>query len=517
MSDFNSEEPVSESDATVFSELPADPSPVVDTEHASDQIEVTPIPECIQLSRELRSLDTKKDYIVAERKDCAIEVIVAPDRLHAWICVSPAVGGEPLTETRIHRSLEEKQVCFGIDKDQIQQILNAGWCDKTLIAEGIAPIPGEKALFEKLVQESSHKGVPQERADGSVDYKDLGLFLSVGQGTPLLKRIPPTPGTPGTGIDGNTVAAVSGADRSLVHGAGAALSKEDPNVIVATRVGKPFFLENSVQVDPTLEVDMVNPSTGNVIFDGNILVKGAVEAGYTVSAGQDLTILDTVEGANLSAGRNLSLLTGVYGRNRSELRAKGNLEARFLSDCYVQCEGNLEVMDLISYSTVECDGSVFLGKSGGRGQAYGGRIRSLKEVQAQILGSVSETATVIEVAPSKALLLARDKTKKELDATLNDLAIIEKNILALQSNPDAIDSARIKNLENKSAALLELMEKQKHSLEEIQKKIDISERGKIRAAQVHRGVTLRVGLKRELISEDTSDLYLQPPIEQNKK
>jgi hypothetical protein len=48
-----------------------------------------------------------------------------------------------------------------------------------------------------------------------------------------------------------------------------------------------------------------NLPAGNVIFDGNIIVWGAVESGYTVRAGRDLTILDTVEGADLTAGKDL--------------------------------------------------------------------------------------------------------------------------------------------------------------------------------------------------------------------
>jgi uncharacterized protein len=468
-----------------------------------------------QLAREIRRLKDKKEYLVAEQKDCQIEVIVAPDRLNAWIRIAPAFGGEPLTEELLMKRLEENHVCFGLDTEKIHQILDVGSCEKELIAKGIPPIPGEKAKFVELVQESEHKGVPQERSDGSVDYKDLGLYRSVAKGTPLLKRIPPTAGAPGTGVNGSPVPAPAGGDRFLVPGAGAITSKDDPNILIAARVGQPFYQDNSVRVDPTLEIDTVDPSTGNVIFDGNILVRGSVEAGYTVSAGQDLTILDTVEGANLSAGRNMVLLTGVYGKNKSELRATGSLEARFLSDCRVQCDGNIEISDLISYCTVECDGSLFLGKAGGRGQAYGGKIRALKEIHAQILGSVSETATLIEVAPSRALILNQEKMKKEMDAIRNEREIVEKNIKSLKSRPGEAqdDALRIKEFMAKGLALGQKLEELKNSIDEIQKRIDISEKGRIRASQAHRGVTLHIGSLKELISEETTDLYMHAPVE----
>jgi uncharacterized protein (DUF342 family) len=223
-----------------------------------------------------------------------------------------------------------------------------------------------------------------------------------------------------------------------------------------------------------------------------------------------------VEGANLKSGRNMTLLTGVYGRNSSEIKVQGNLEARFLNDCRIECGGNIEVTDLISYCNVECDGALFLGKCGGKGQIYGGRIRALKEIQAQILGSVSETATLVEVAPSRALILERDKTQKEIDAIQNDLAIVGKNIRTLKSNSEGVDSAQINHLAGKAAALAEKFEEQKKLLEEIQRKIDISEKGKIRAAHVHRGVALRVGSLKEIISEDREDLHLQPALQKKK-
>jgi hypothetical protein len=48
---------------------------------------------------------------------------------------------------------------------------------------------------------------------------------------------------------------------------------------------------------------------------------------------------------------------------------------------------------------------------------------------------------------------------------------------------------------------------------EMQKKIEISEKGRIRAAQAHRGVSLRIGQRREVISDLTNDLYLHAAVE----
>jgi uncharacterized protein (DUF342 family) len=474
--------------------------------------------ETIQLiSREARRLDRIKEYVVAERKDCRVDIQVSSDRLHAWIRVSPAYGGTPVTEDLIRKTLQEHHITVGIRESLIQQIIQDGECDRELIAEGTSPKPGQPVKFEPLVHESEHKGVPQEREYGRVDYKDLGLFLSVKEGTPLLRHIPPTEGSPGVGVDGMPIPAPPAVDRAPHPGIGTAFSKEDPEVIVATRAGQPYFFENSVRVDPTLEIDSVGPSTGNVQFEGNVMVRGPVESGYEVNAGQDLTILDTVEGARLTAGRNLNLLTGVYGKGKSIILATGNIEARFLSDCQVRCGGNIEVADLINHCNVECEGFIYIGKSGGKGQAFGGRLVAMRGIQAQILGSVSEAATQLELAPPQALLLRLGKAEEESDATRKALEITEKNLQALKdAHPDGDDS-RQRTLEEKMLALREKIEALKSEIAILEEKVNAPRKGKIKAAEVHRGVTLRIGKGREIVSDLINDLCYQEPAEKKPR
>lgn len=470
-----------------------------------------------QVSRETRRLDKVKEYVVAERRDCRIDIQISSDRLQAWIRVSPAYGGTPVTEDLIRQALQEHQIKFGIHESLVQQIIHDGECERQLIAEGTPPKPGQPVKFEPLVHESEHKGVPQEREYGRVDYKDLGLFLSVKEGTPLLRHIPPTEGSPGIGVDGMPISAPPAVDRAPHPGIGTAFSKEDPEVIVATRAGQPYFFENSVRVDPILEIDAVGPSTGNVRFEGNIIVRGPVESGYEVSAGQDLTILDTVEGARLTAGRNLNLLTGVYGKGKSVIIAAGNIEARFLSDCQIRCGGNMEVADLINHCNVECEGFIYIGKSGGKGQAFGGRLVAMRGIQARILGSVSETATQVELAPPQALLLRLSKAEEEMDAARKAFEITEKNLQAAKDAHPNRDDPHQKSLEEKLSALRDKLDSLRSEIAALEEKVNAPRKGKIKADEVHRGVTLRIGKGREIVSDLINDLCYQEPAEKKPR
>ena len=157
-----------------------------------------------QFARQARHLEETREY-VAQRKDCCVSVKVSPDRLKAWVVVTQAFGGNPYSEALLKETLEAHHVKFGIKEDVLQDINKNGWTEKRLIAEGESPIEGKKAKFVPLVEESSHRGIPQEREDGSVDYKDLGLYITVSEGTPLLRHFPPTAGTPGKGVNGEPI------------------------------------------------------------------------------------------------------------------------------------------------------------------------------------------------------------------------------------------------------------------------------------------------------------------------
>jgi uncharacterized protein len=459
-----------------------------------------------QLARESRRIETSKEYTIAERRDFRIETQVSPDHRSVWIRVVPAFGGETPTENSLRKALADRNIRFGIKEELLLQILQEGGCERSLVAEGIPPVQGDPVKFEPQVQESEHKGVPQERENGTVDYKNLGLFTSVSEGTPLLRRIPPGQGIPGTGVDGAPIPALPGNDRVMVPGPGTAFSKEDSDLITAVRVGRPAFDENTVRVDPTLELDTVDPSTGNVVFEGNILIRGCVESGFTVKAGQDLTILDTVEGAHLNAGKNLLLLTGVYGRNKSEIVAGGNIEARFLSDCRVRSRGNIDVADLLAHCSVECEGALRIGKGGGKGQAFGGRLSALRGIQAQILGSVSEKSTLVEIAAPRTLLAEKSRISSALGPVKNDFLRAEKELKTIPESEE--ESPRAKKLKARLAGLASKIQELQSAEAGVQARLGVMDKASIKAADVHRGVTLCIGETRQAVSEYTTDVYL---------
>lgn len=466
--------------------------------------------QTILLLREQHNIKVSRGYTVAERKDSKIEVEVAQDFFQARLTVTPPQGGKHVTKEQIIRALDQAGVNFGVIESQVESVLESGTCERVVIAEGKHPADGEDATIEELIKEAEDKGRPHERQDGSVDYHELSLFVSVNKGTALARKHPATEGIPGRGVDGSTITSKPGKDRNYSPGPGTAWSTEDPNLVIATIPGQPIFGRNGVKVVSKLELDGVNFQTGNVAFDGTVLIRGPVQPGFKVKAGGDIIISDTVDSAELHAGGSIECKAGVFGKKACKLVAKGNIKARFFSGVTVQCEGNIEVEDLITNCNVSCEGTIDLGKKGGRGQAYGGRLSSTKGITAKILGSNSEVETHVEISPSPTLISRQQELESEVHRTERNLESIEKSLAYLQRQTEFRQEARIASYMETCMLTKEKLEELKTEMNEIAERINAHMQGKIKAHHVFPGVTVQVGNRKKVINTFITDLYVGP-------
>jgi uncharacterized protein (DUF342 family) len=461
------------------------------------------------LLQEQNRLKETRGFDIALQRDCSVAIMVSPDFLKAWITAKRAYGGKTLTRESLHSLLEQSGVVFGIMEDSVSLILAAGQCESTLIAEGFPPVPGMDARIEQLFQEDALKGKPHEREDGSIDFFELGLYLSVQKGAELMRKHPATPGVPGMGVDGKEIPALPGKDLTLTLGPGTDYSSEDPHLVVAIIPGQPVFGRNTVKIVQKLELKDVDFQTGNIDFEGSVLVRGSIKPGFKVKAGNDLIVSDTMEGAELTAGANLELRGGAFGKKHSRISAKGNIKARFLDGCNLLCGGNLEVEDLISNCTVNCDGAVLLGKKGGRGQIYGGKLSAVKGVSGKLLGSVSEVETHVEVSPSPTLMSRQAELDVEISRTEKNLENLERSLGYLRRQI-VRDEARINSYVENCKLTHDKLQELRSEFAQITEKLLSYSEGSIKFGQAFPGVTVQFGKRKKVINSLVKDLFLGP-------
>ena len=167
-----------------------------------------------------------------------------------------------------------------------------------IVAKAIPSETGEKAHIETYFTiNTSRKAIASE--NGSIDYHNLGDIASAKKGQELYRKIPPTIGKSGKDVLGNEIPGKKGRDLKIVLGSKTDIDEDDPNLVKASGDGEIIITKGIVQISKVHKVKGdVDYSTGNIIFNGTIMIKGTVRAGFKIKAAGDIVISGNVEDAD---------------------------------------------------------------------------------------------------------------------------------------------------------------------------------------------------------------------------
>lgn len=348
-------------------------------------------------------------FVIAEQRDAKLALKVSADKLAVHATATRAFGGRRLTRDW----LESELTALGVPgrcvlPDALAGLTAAGEGAQVLLAQAIMPVKGADARFEILVDACKNLA-PQEDEHGRVDFYQSHEFVVVEEGTPLMRRIPPTAGKMGINVEGNVLSPEAGKDLPFGRDVqGAQLSPGDHNLLVAAIKGHPVATASGVNVDPTLRVKNVSLATGNISFDGSVEISGDVASGLSVQATGDIFIRGMVEKARVSARRNLVIQGGVMGDDlgrdendelilRTRLRAGGNISAKFINLADVTAGQNISVREYVMQSHLRAQGLISIGQEGGKGSLIGGKAHAGEQLAANILGSEAYVPTEVRV------------------------------------------------------------------------------------------------------------------------
>lgn len=222
-------------------------------------------------------------------------------------------GAPPSSETgftpeALKEALAQEKVIFGLEEQALRELCATPnqWF---VVARGIPPRQGQNGFVEYHYEEILKPVVYQEN-ERQVDYRERYTIQQVEEGTVIATIHPPVPGEPGIKVTGEQVAPKPVVPAVVKCREGASLSPDGTRVIARTK-GRPVYRrgrEHIFQVENFyVHQGPVNMESGNLYFEGDLIVKGDVEEGMKVLAGGDLEIHGSAAGANLKAGGNIRL------------------------------------------------------------------------------------------------------------------------------------------------------------------------------------------------------------------
>lgn len=354
-----------------------------------------------------------------------VKVTLGEDRMYAKCrFYPPSTGGGLLTKEDIIAAMVRAGVKYGVDEIMLMEFLKERrYCFDYILAKATPPIQGRDAVITYHFN-TDLTMKPKTNEDGSVDFHQLDIISHCKKGDLLATLTPVDYGKPGIDVCGNVIRPNKVNNRVLRHGNNITMS-EDGLKLYSNVDGHVTLTDGRVFVSDTYEIPAdVDASTGDIDYDGNVIVKGNVITGFSVKAKGDVEVYGVAEGAYIEAGGHIILRRGMQGMNKGILKADGNIITKFIENAEVIAGGYINT-DSILHSNVSAKGDIIV--SGRRGFVTGGIIRSGTMISVKTAGSHMGTNTVLEVGVDPRIL---DEFKE-----------LEKTIATIKSEKDRIAQA----------------------------------------------------------------------------
>ncbi|MCC2615520.1 FapA family protein [Aestuariibacter halophilus] len=372
---------------------------------------------------------------IAERRDAVIKYRLEDKDMTASLSITAPYGGKAPSVNALVKAAHDQGIIRGLSTKRLanmaKQVRKAtpGEIIEDLVAKGLPEKNGRPSKLQPLVPNALERILKPQSAGGTrVDMRNLGDVICVKKGTELLRRLPPTQGRNGYTVTGAVLEAKPGSWTKFQPGENTVMSDHDENLIIADITGMPKFKNDKMWVDDTFICTGVNVGTGNIKYDGAVLVNGDVTEKMTIIAEGDVTINGFVESATIHAGGDIIITEGAMGKVNdastdysTKLVSQGSIHIQHGQGLDINCAGNVTVGRQLAYSRIVCGGSVLVGPvENPNGNLFACDIQSHDKVIAGTLGAVSGSSLHIDFSPGFNSLLERKDTLDELLQVLRD-------------------------------------------------------------------------------------------------
>ena len=380
-------------------------------------------------SAEKNNVSAVIEHRIGERRDSQVKCRIVEDQLSAYITITTGFAGKLPSLKSLRKELDSYGIKRGISnkrlKSLVKQCANAqpGEIFEEMIAKGLPPRVGKPSKLKPLVQNALDRILkPQTIGTARVDMRNLGAIICVQKGTELLRRMPPTEGRSGFTVGGEVISAKAGEWLKFRPGDGTVISDNDENLLVAEITGMPKFKDQKMWVDNIFTCKGVNVGSGNVNYDGSVLVNGDVTEKMEIHATGDVTVNGFVESATIHAGGDIIITEGAMGKVNdsateysTSLTCKGSVHVQHGQGLDINCNGSVTVGRQLAYSRINCRGKVTVGAiDKPNGNIFACMIKCQDQVIAGTLGAVSGSNLSVDFSEGFNTLLERKDTLDEL-------------------------------------------------------------------------------------------------------
>lgn len=375
-------------------------------------------------SREICAIEIE-NLCERDLRDGKAIVEVSKDEMRAFVFIEPPDGGKMVTKESVVEALNAAGVVYGIDSAAIENLMIESNFNKRIeVARGKDVINGIDGAAQYMFDIHA-KMRPELLEDGSVNLKELHIIHNVKKGEILAIKTLPTEGVEGTSVKGRLLSPKPGKHVQFKKGKNV-VESADGLQLIADMNGQAKLIDDKVTVLQVYEINgNVDNATGNIHFNGKVVVKGNVMTGFEIHCDGDVEVHGVVEGAIIHAEGDIILHKGIQGNNNGKLVSKQDIIARYMENCYAKAHGNIQA-DVVMHCKLEAKGQITV--NGKKGLIVGGEVRANNDICARTIGSHMATVTKLEVGVDPELKERFDGLKEELDSLMKNMDSVNKAI-----------------------------------------------------------------------------------------
>ncbi len=402
---------------------------------------------------------TGKAEMITEEEEIGLRIRVTGDGMEAYLSWIE-VPKEKYVYADIIDVLQRNDVEYGIQEDAVQDFVALRIANKEIrVAKGdnrgIAA--DGKYIFNFKMALTDQ---PKELENGCADYSAVRIAELAEKDMLLCEYVPCKQGKKGRTVNGIVLEGRDGKELPELTGVGI---RKDENRYYATTRGF-IYCDPQASVLNVREVYVMNGSvnryTGNVMYDGEIVINGDVRDLVEIVASGDIIISGFVESAKLKSGQNVVIKGGINGGGNGKIEAGGKVVASFFEMANIRALGSVEGGYLLNCNVMSDDKIIAKGTNA---KIIGGRYSAALGIEAATIGSPAISKTEIDVGNTS-------EFEKRINNINSKTEGIDNEIAQLREGADKLtelfgeDMVAENDMYKKTMAAIVTKEKQKLSL-----------------------------------------------------
>jgi len=391
------------------------------------------------ITNQNENLDNQEEKLLKYK----ISHLISANRLKVYVRIDLIDKETEINYEDILNYVKEQGIIYGINENEIRN-----YCDKKEFAKELVAASGKDPFNGKNAEvvynfDTSKGNKLIERKDGTIDFQNLNNIINVKKDDVLCHIIPAQEGADGIDIYGNKIEFKKGENANFNNGKNTYIT-DDGLQLKSSADGCVKISGSAVLVEDIYTVNNVDNETGNIDFNGSVIINGDVRAGFSVKAKQDIKVRGLVEGAYIEAGGDLVINKGMNGMGKGTIYAKGNITSKYIENAIIKSEKSIYAEALIN-SDVTAKESIIL--RGQNAAIIGGISRANDMIYAKTIGSKinSETNLVIDLSNYQEEQAAFAKKRNENLKFKNEFNNKNKELKELEETIDFIFNSNIEN------------------------------------------------------------------------